>query len=130
MKPSNDLMFARLRHPDLFNLDAAQGIRATSGVIAELEILLSGVKKLRKSYTMKHLRNPDAKMTASEHASVGQHEGMTRFSRALAGAFEPDTPAFVMPAPVAPAFVKQDEPVRDLPPDPEMDALIDKYLGD
>lgn len=89
MKQSNDVTFAKHRNPEVFDLDPVQGIRATSALAAELETLLSGVKKLRKSYVMKYVRSGNATLSVADHIAAGATLGMRRFSSVLADNLQP-----------------------------------------
>lgn len=94
MRQSNDLQFTKLRYPNLFGCTPAQGIRDTSGVIEELELLLAGVRRLRKSYTMKGLHDPAARGQTQQLVQEGRDAAARRFSAALV----PATPLAAPPA--------------------------------
>jgi hypothetical protein len=139
MKLTTDLIFLRAAHPDLFGCTVSEGLIATSEVVHELEVLLAGAKKLRKSYVMRALRVTDSAPTA-DYTSKGKTAAMARFAETLrTGVYVPRNRQSAAghgaehDAPDATLFgvpVLKEEPVRDLPPDPDMDAMLDKYLGD
>ena len=83
MKPSPELSYTLLRYPALSDLTPAQGISATSALVVELETLLHGVRKLRKSYIMRHVRDVGATTTEAEHTGHGVKVGKARMAAAL-----------------------------------------------
>ncbi len=140
MKYSNELNFLRLVHPDLFNCTLPDGLRNTAELAYELETLLAGVKKLRKSYVMRAL-HAEGLPPSADLILEGEASAMRRFSESLrSGEYVPRKGATVTatgkhdaalpPTMNGTPVIPRGNEVRELPPDPEMDALLDKYLGD
>lgn len=96
MKPSTELSIVRLKNKELFDLEPVQGIRAVSAALVEAELLVAGMKKLRKSYVMRHRRGAND-ASVDQLFSAGGLDGMRGVSLTLKGSMQAPAEQEYMP---------------------------------
>jgi len=84
MKPSNEVTYALSKFPDLRDLPSPEGLLLAAEIEADLEIILNGVKRLKKSYTMRALHDPQFTGKPANLARVGAERAHKKFSAVMA----------------------------------------------